>query len=84
MKSTACLLSFTPDGKETEYLESVSRSATTWTTDPNKAVHFFSEQTVPVTTVFLRFPMLEPLKENASQSEQNMRERILKWFKEHE
>ena len=67
-----------------EYLESVSRTATTWTTDPNMAVLFLSEKKVPVTTVLLRFPMVEPLGEKATASQKTLHAGYLKWLQDHE
>ena len=80
-----CVMAFTPTNGQTEYLESVSRHGnTTWTTDPNMAVHFLSEKHVPITTVLLRYPLVEPLKENATESQKTLHLSTLKWLKEHE
>lgn len=68
-----------------EYLESVSRDGnTTWTTDPNMAVHFSSKRMIPVSTVYLRFPMIDPLPEDATLSRQNLYRGILKWFEDND
>lgn len=80
--TTTYLMCCTSTGGRKEYLESVSSDATTWTTDPNRAIHFLSEQLVPITTVILRYPFLNQLKDTATESEKNQRKRIVDWFKE--
>ena len=77
------LMSFViKDSQTIEYLESVSVEATTWTTDKERALHFLSEEMIPVTTVILRFPLLEPLKENSTESDKNLRNSIKSWFQQ--
>ena len=82
--ATPYVMCFTPTGGQTEYLESVSRYGnTTWTTDPSMAIQFLSEQMVPVTTVLLRLPFIEPPKENATQSQITLYHSVMKWLQDH-
>jgi len=87
MSTERFMLSFLPSSSDqerpTEYLKSVSSEATTWTTDPTRAIVFLSAALVPVTSVLLRFPLFEPLHEEATKSEINMRNNIVAWFKPH-
>jgi len=78
------VMCFTPTGGQTEYLESVSRDGnTTWTTNSDMAIMFLSEQMVPVTTVLLRFPFIEPPKKDATQSQLSLYQTIMNWLQEH-
>jgi hypothetical protein len=82
--ATPYVMIFTPTGGQPEYLESVSRDGnTTWTTNPDMAIQFLSEQMVPATTVLLRFPFIEPPKKNATQSQVNLYHNVMKWLQEH-
>ena len=81
---SACLWSLTfPDGRK-EYLETVSREGITWTTNPEEAFHFLSEKMIPITTVLMRFPMVEALSEKATESQKVVRASVMKWFQENE